>query len=90
MYVERGENSDSVHGRKGLLGEGIQVNEVTTVSHNPHLLISHIVIVVVNPILKEHRVAMDTTYSPRSRYQLLSSLCSLPINATEGMNDSVL
>lgn len=62
----------------------------STVSHNPHLLISHIVIVVVNPILKEHRVAMDTTYSPRSRYQLLSSLCSLPINATEGMNDSDL
>lgn len=60
MYVERGENSDSVHGRKRFLGEGIQVNEVTTVSHSPHLLISHIVL-VVNPILKEHRVAMDTT-----------------------------
>lgn len=44
----------------------------------------------VNPALKEHRVAMDTTYSPRSRYQLLSSLSSLLINATEGVNDSGL
>lgn len=61
------------------MGEGIQVNTITALYCNPHLLTNHVFIVHflvhtygadvdVNSLLKEYGVVMDTKHSPRSRH----------------------